>query len=118
MAFARLRRLLAAPRLIRLVRSLGRRVVAALAPQTRKGDMSAAFRLSPKGPMTEFTARTIPSLDRIDAETWDACANPPDLSESEACGERYNPFVSHAFLSALERSRSVGGRTGWTPAHV
>jgi len=27
-----------------------------------------------------------------------------------------NPFVSHAFLSALEQSGSVGGRSGWTPA--
>ncbi|HXT09571.1 MAG TPA: GNAT family N-acetyltransferase [Roseiarcus sp.] len=68
--------------------------------------------------MPEFTARTIPSLDRIAPEAWDACANPADLSATEAAGERYNPFISHAFLSALERSRSVGGRTGWTPAHV
>lgn len=27
-----------------------------------------------------------------------------------------NPFVCHAFLSALEQSGSVGGRSGWTPA--
>ena len=27
----------------------------------------------------------------------------------------YNPFVSHAFLSALEKSGSVGERTGWAP---
>ncbi|MEO6717043.1 MAG: GNAT family N-acetyltransferase [Novosphingobium sp.] len=27
-----------------------------------------------------------------------------------------NPFVSHAFLSALEDSGSVGGRSGWQPA--
>ena len=26
--------------------------------------------------------------------------------------------MSHAFLNALEASGSVGGRTGWTPAHV
>lgn len=29
-----------------------------------------------------------------------------------------NPFISHAFLSALEDSGSVGGRTGWTPLHL
>jgi predicted N-acyltransferase len=58
--------------------------------------------------MPEFTARTIPSLERISPEAWDACA----------LAEGYNPFISHAFLSALERSRSVGGRTGWTPAHL
>lgn len=29
-----------------------------------------------------------------------------------------DPFVSHAFLSALERSGSVGKGTGWTPATI
>src|SRR5690606_34131443 len=29
-----------------------------------------------------------------------------------------NPFVSHEFLSALEASSSVGGRTGWQPRHL
>ena len=65
-----------------------------------------------------FTARTIDSLALVDARAWDSCANPAGLSEPAAAGERYNPFVSHAFLIALEQSRSVGGRTGWTPAHV
>ena len=74
--------------------------------------------LRPESAMSEFTAHTIPSLDRIAAQEWDACANPPSLTETNAFGERYNPFISHAFLSALERSRSVGGRTGWTSAHV
>ena len=83
---------------------------------SRAGDAAPA--LLAQGPMTEFTARTIASLDRIDAAAWDACANPPNLSEAQASGERYNPFISHAFLSALERSRSVGARTGWTVAHV
>ena len=30
----------------------------------------------------------------------------------------YNPFLSHDFLSALEESHSVGGRTGWQAQHV
>ncbi len=29
-----------------------------------------------------------------------------------------NPFVSHAFLSALERSGSATPRTGWAPQHL
>jgi predicted N-acyltransferase len=74
--------------------------------------------LTLKGPMPAFSARTAPSLANVPADAWDACANPPDITESEASGERYNPFISHAFLSALERSKSVGGRSGWTPAHV
>ena len=65
-----------------------------------------------------FTARYVQSIALVDAGAWDACANPPGLSEAEACGERYNPFLSHAFLDALEQSKSVGGRTGWAPAHV
>jgi predicted N-acyltransferase len=28
------------------------------------------------------------------------------------------PFLQHAFLSALEDSGSVGGRTGWQPSHA
>lgn len=39
---------------------------------------------------------------------------PDNLSEED----EGNPFISHAFLSALEESRSVGGRTGWSPLHL
>lgn len=48
----------------------------------------------------------LPSLAEVSAEDWDACAGSA------------NPFVSHAFLSALEVSESVGGNTGWTPYHM
>ena len=43
----------------------------------------------------------------VSAADWDALANPP--------GARRDPFVSHAFLSALEDSRCVGEDTGWAP---
>src|SRR5271165_1423847 len=69
-------------------------------------------------PMASFTARVASSIAAVDRAAWDACANPPGQSEAEAEGERYNPFISHAFLHSLEASGSVGGRTGWTPAHV
>jgi len=39
----------------------------------------------------------------------------PDLSTG---GQVDNPFVSHAFLSSLEQSLSVGQRTGWQPRHL
>jgi uncharacterized protein len=65
-----------------------------------------------------LTVRSIEGIAEVPAEAWDACANPPGLGEDEADGERFNPFVAHAFLLALEQSRSVGGRTGWAPAHV
>jgi hypothetical protein len=57
-----------------------------------------------------FTMRVVPSLAGIPAEEWDACAR----GEESAV----NPFVSHAFLSAMEESGCVGGHTGWTPTHV
>jgi predicted N-acyltransferase len=39
----------------------------------------------------------------------------PELSTR---GQAGNPFISHGFLSSLEQSRSVGGRTGWQPRHL
>ena len=65
-----------------------------------------------------FTARVVPSIATLDAAAWDACANPLARSYEEAEGERFNPFITHAFLHALEASGSVGGRSGWTPAHL
>jgi predicted N-acyltransferase len=50
------------------------------------------------------TVRQLPSVGKIQAEEWDALTGGG------------NPFVSHAFLSALEDSRSVGERSGWMSA--
>ena len=38
------------------------------------------------------------------------------LANPEA--SRYNPFVSHAFLKALEDAKCVGPGTGWIPRHL
>jgi len=46
------------------------------------------------------------AIAEIAAADWDACAG----------GD--NPFVGHAFLSALEDSSSAGARTGWLPQHA
>src|ERR1700733_10202102 len=67
---------------------------------------------------TTFTARVVPWMGCCDAGAWGACANRPGRSFEEAEGERFNPFLTHAFLYALEASGSVGGRTGWAPAHL
>jgi predicted N-acyltransferase len=48
----------------------------------------------------------VPKIEAIDARDWDALVGADD------------PFIEHAFLSALERSRSVGGESGWMPLHV
>ncbi len=47
-----------------------------------------------------------PHIAEIPPAEWDACAGPD------------NPFVSHAFLAALEDSGSAGPRTGWLPQHA
>jgi predicted N-acyltransferase len=46
------------------------------------------------------------SIAEITAADWDACAG------------RANPFVSHAFLAAVEDSGSANARTGWLPQHA
>ena len=76
--------------------------------------------------------RIAASISEVAPAAWDACAgyglkvpledlssredkSPPDLSTR---GYAYNPFISHAFLSSLEESKSVGGRSGWQPRHL
>ncbi|WP_460272702.1 GNAT family N-acetyltransferase [Celeribacter sp. ULVN23_4] len=51
------------------------------------------------------------SLSAIAPEDWDACAAPGD-------GLPEDPFVTHRFLMALERSGSVGPGTGWQPSYL
>src|SRR5689334_12577420 len=36
----------------------------------------------------------------------------------DSCARDDNPFVSHAFLSAIEDSGSANARTGWLPQHA
>jgi uncharacterized protein len=67
-----------------------------------------------------LTLRTTASFAKIDAAAWDSCANPlsgasrPD-DASAAREDSFNPFISHAFLDAAERSGSAVARTGWAP---
>ena len=39
-------------------------------------------------------------------------------AEWNALGAADNPFTRYEFLAALERSRSVGGGTGWEPRYL
>jgi predicted N-acyltransferase len=59
---------------------------------------------------TNTTARVLPRIADIGAAAWDALANPPGLP--------HDPFISHAFLKALEDAETVGRRTGWVPQHI
>jgi uncharacterized protein len=87
----------------------------------------------------ELRISVIDSLSQVKKADWDACANPKSggvkggmaasahpesepapspASQDSGHDCAYNPFVSHNFLSALEESKSVGGRTGWHVQHV
>ncbi len=57
-----------------------------------------------------FEAKKLETLRDIDAPSWDRVANPDPA--------KFNPFVSHAFLSALENSGSATARTGWAARHL
>jgi uncharacterized protein len=59
--------------------------------------------------MTE-KLRTLSSLKNIAADIWDDLANP--------VGQAFNPFVTHAFLSCLEDSKSASARSGWAASHL
>ena len=63
-----------------------------------------------------FRIRQVERIDAIPAQDWDACANPAE--PPAGASERFNPFLSHAFLAALEVTGCVGRRAGWFPAHL
>ena len=56
--------------------------------------------------MSEFVARIAGGVADLPRAQWDACAGSA------------NPFVSWDFLTALERSGSVGPGTGWQPLPI
>jgi predicted N-acyltransferase len=61
-----------------------------------------------------FQVKVAQSLSPVPAASWDSCA----FSTARGDDDPYNPFVSHAFLSALEDSGCVGRESGWQPVHV
>ncbi|MGZ8284822.1 MAG: GNAT family N-acetyltransferase [Allosphingosinicella sp.] len=56
--------------------------------------------------MSEILARLGRGVTSFDPADWDRCAGAAD------------PFLSHAFLSALEESGSATARTGWRPVPI
>ena len=56
--------------------------------------------------LPSLTLTLHPCIADIPAAEWDACAG------------QGNPFVTHAFLGALEDSGSASARTGWLPQHA
>jgi len=79
-----------------------------------------------RGTAGELRIVAVNAIDEVDGAAWNACAIPPPdctpaadrtapLLDQETV---FNPFLSHHFLSALESSKSVGGRSGWQVQHV
>src|ERR1700744_2263092 len=96
----------------------------------------------------EVRIRILKGMADVSAADWDACANPSAASgrlESEinsaaksieldkldkatcepfqdvsadTSKSPHNPFISHAFLLALEASGSATAKTGWMPQHL
>ena len=82
-----------------------------------------------------WVIETITDIRQIRLADWNLCAFPesktqpvesehevpdsePYPAESTHQEDTCNPFISYEFLSSLEESHCVGGRTGWTPAHI
>ena len=54
---------------------------------------------------SEVIAKLASGVSGLNSHAWDRLSGD-------------DPFISHAFLSALEESGSVGKGTGWTPATI
>jgi predicted N-acyltransferase len=68
------------------------------------------------GDVENAVLRVVSRIADVPASDWDACARG---SESDASSRRpANPFISHAFLSALEGSGAASRETGWLPRHL
>ncbi len=63
---------------------------------------------------TQVEINILDGVSDIDQQDWDACACPETQPNTRAI----DPFTTHRFLSALERSGSVGPGTGWTPRPI
>lgn len=68
------------------------------------------------GDAEQVLVRVEPDIGKLDAHAWDSCANPPE--PDGGTNKSYNPFISYAFLSALEDSGSATPDMGWAPHHL
>jgi predicted N-acyltransferase len=64
-------------------------------------------------PVTDFSIGVAGGMDAFEASAWNRLSGASRMGPAP-----YNPFISHAFLSALEDSGSATARTGWLPRHV
>lgn len=78
-------------------------------------DSSSEAVLSAHGDAREAAAESRCEAPDSPREGLESPSQPGDSHPEE---DADNPFISHAFLDALESSGSVGGRTGWSPLHL
>ncbi|XP_024932423.3 uncharacterized protein LOC107425382 isoform X1 [Ziziphus jujuba] len=69
-----------------------------------------------EGVSETISVSVLSSISDVASRDWDACA-------LDATGpEKFNPFLTHAFLSSLEETgcavKYLYQETGWTPCHV
>jgi predicted N-acyltransferase len=69
-----------------------------------------------QGEEDSAVVRVVSRIDAVPAAEWDACACGADSNGKT--GRPANPFISHAFLHALEESGSAARETGWLPQHL
>ncbi|GAB2223649.1 hypothetical protein Droror1_Dr00004387 [Drosera rotundifolia] len=63
-------------------------------------------------PPRKVSISVVSSIADVSSADWDACV-------LDACGsDKFNPFLSHGFLSSLEKSGSSSEETGWLPRHI
>jgi uncharacterized protein len=62
--------------------------------------------------ISDLRVRVLPAISEIAAADWDRCAGGADAAGGP------NPFTRHAYLAALEASKSATARTGWQPQHL
>ncbi|XP_042008664.1 uncharacterized protein LOC121757217 [Salvia splendens] len=60
----------------------------------------------------KLSVRVVSSISEILPHEWDAC------SVDAACPDKFNPFLTHGFLSSLEETGCAVKETGWVPQHV
>lgn len=66
----------------------------------------------------EYQIRVLASLDQIEPDQWNQL--PPQCAglAKDASPKPANPFLSHEFLYALEKSGSADASTGWLGQHL
>ncbi|KAL7119713.1 hypothetical protein ACP275_02G079300 [Erythranthe tilingii] len=60
----------------------------------------------------KLSVQVVSSISEVSADEWDAC------SLDAAGPDKFNPFLTHGFLSSLEDSGSAVKETGWLPQHI